>query len=91
MATQLNIKDPVLVQRVRELALRNGQPVTATLRELVDREWQARDAEKAERLARMTAFTRELQASVPEELRNMTSKEIMDLIYDEDQPDGFAR
>jgi hypothetical protein len=91
MATQLNIKDPVLIERVRDLARRDGKPVTATLRALVDREWNAQQERDCDRLARMRAFTRELQAQVPEELRHLTSKEIMDSIYDDNEPDGFAR
>lgn len=91
MASQLNIKDPVLIERVRDLARRDGQPVTAKLRAIVDKEWEAQETAGAERLARMMAFTRELQAAVPEELRHLTSKEIMDSIYDEKEPDGFSR
>jgi hypothetical protein len=91
MATQLNLKDPVLIQRVRDLARRKNKSVTAALRDLVDEEWTAQQAEASDRLARMMAFTRELQAQVPEELRTLTSKEIMNSIYDEKEPDGFAR
>ena len=91
MATQLNIKDPVLIERVRELARGRGQAVTATLRALVDREWEAREADRTGRLDEMRAFTRELQAAVPLALKGLTSKEIMDSIYDDNQPDGFAQ
>lgn len=91
MATQLNIKDPILIERARELARRDGKPVTATLRALVDKEWASQQEDDENRLARMRAFTRELQAQVPENLRHLTSKEIMDSIYDEKELDGFAR
>ena len=36
MATQLNIKDAETVRRVRELARLRGEPVTATVRALVE-------------------------------------------------------
>ena len=91
MATQLNLKDPVLIERVRDLARRKGQPITTTLRNLVDKEWHSQQVEASARLTRMMAFTRELQAQVPEELRHLPSKEVMSSIYDEEQPDGSAR
>ena len=91
MATQLNIKDPVLIERVRTLAARNGEPVTATLRHLVDAAWHEREREIDARFAKMQAWTRKAQAMVPPELKGVTSKEIMDSIYDEDELDGFAR
>ena len=91
MASQLNIKDPVLIEQVRTLAKRRGQPVTATLRAIVGKEWAASEAGGEERLHRMIAFTRELQAAVPEDVKRLTSKEVMDSIYDDDSLDGFAR
>lgn len=91
MATQLNIKDPVLIERVRDLAKRDGQSVTAKLRTIVDSEWKAQEANNADQLARMIEFTRELQAAVPAELRHLTSKEVMNSIYDDNELDGFAR
>lgn len=91
MATQLNIKDPILIERARDLAKRRGQPVTTTLRALVDREWEAGESERAERLARMRRWADEVYAQMPEDVKKMSSKEVMDLIYDDSQEDGFAR
>ena len=91
MASQLNIKDPVLIERIRALATQRGQPVTTALRFIVDREWEAGEAERRERLRRMEEWSREAYAMVPDELRGLTSKEIMDSIYDDEQPDGFVR
>lgn len=91
MATQLNIKDPVLIARARDLAKRDGRPVTATLRALVDKEWAAREAERSERLARMTAWAAEVHAQLPDDVKGLSSKEIMDSIYDDNEFDGFAR
>lgn len=91
MATQLNIKDPVLIERARELARRDGKPVTATLRALVDKAWDAKEAERSDRLARMHQWADEVYAQIPDDVKRMTSKEIMDSIYDDNEPDGFAR
>ena len=91
MASQLNIKDAVLIERVRSLAALRQEPVTAMLRHLVDAAWKDRDREVEDRLAAMRAFTAQMQAAVPAELRGVSSREIMDSIYDDDQPDGFAR
>lgn len=90
MATQLNIKDPVFIARARELARRKGQPVTATLRALLDTVWLADEAERTGRLAKMQAFTLALQAAVPDDVRQSTSRQVMDLLYDADEPDGLA-
>ena len=95
MATQLNIKDARTVQRVRELARERGEPVTATLRSLVDREWQAREEQLQRKIDANLRVMREIQEEVrrvtPPETARMTLKEIMDSIYDDGEPDGFAR
>jgi hypothetical protein len=90
MASQLNIKDAVLIERARHLAQARQESVTATLRSLVDREWERREADIEARRAKLDALVAEVRANMPEEVRNMSSKEIMDSIYDDDQPDGFA-
>ena len=91
MGMQLNIKDETMVRKAQEWAARDGRSVTATLRDLFERETERRNTDHAERLARMIAFTEELQAQVPEHVRRLSSKEIMDSIYDENEPDGIAR
>ena len=95
MATQLNIKDAETVRKARDLAQAKGQPVTAFLRALVDREWDEREARKKAQAAADLRFVHELQESVrrkvPPEMRGGTLKEIMDSIYDDESPDGFAR
>lgn len=88
---QLNIKDPVLIERVRDLARRNHQPVTATLRALVDREWEIQNAEQASFIAGMRAWADAVHAELPDDVKGLTSKEVMDSIYDDEAPDGFAR
>lgn len=91
MAAQLNIKDPVLIERARELAARRGQPVTTTLRSLVDGAWEADSKDRDRRRAELDQLIAEIRADMPEDVKKMTSKEIMDSIYDDDEPDGFAR
>ena len=91
MAMQLNLKDPVLIERARTLARRAGQPVTAKLRALVDKEWEAQENDIHERRAALNALLDEIYAVMPDDVKKMTSKEIMDSIYDDNEPDGFAR
>lgn len=91
MVAQLNIKDPLLIERARDLAKRRHQPVTATLRALVDREWEAEQADRVAFLADMRAWADAVHAELPDDVKCMTSKEVMDSIYDDDEPDGFAR
>jgi hypothetical protein len=87
MATQLNIKDAKTVERARELARRSGQPVTAVIRDLVDREWQSEEQKLSELLAKFDRLTEEARRNMPEEARHLTSKEAMDLIYVDGLPE----
>lgn len=91
MAVQLNIKDPVLIERVRDLARRDGQPVTAKLRAIIDKEWEAQEQERRARMEELEALLTEVRRNMPPELRGMSSVEIANSIYDGDEPDGFAR
>ena len=91
MSIQLNIKDEDLVRRTKELARRRRQPVTAYLRALIDSDRQAQEVEREALLAKVNAISAEFVANLPPEWKGKTSKEIMDSIYDDDEPDGFAR
>ena len=91
MGVQLNIKDEVLHRKAQEWAKQDGQSVTATIRAVFDRESERRASEYAARLARMTAFSDEIYATLPDDVKKRTSKEIMDSIYDDNTDDGFAR
>jgi hypothetical protein len=91
VASQLNIKDPVLIERARVLAQRRNESVTATLRQLVDREWSHSEADLETRMAKLNALIDEVRANMPDETRRMSSAEIMESIYDDDEPDGFAQ
>jgi antitoxin VapB len=85
MATQLNIKDEQTVARARELARRSGQPVTAVIRDLVDTEWKKQTHEDF--IAELDRVTAEFKRNMPEEMRGLTSKEIMDSIYVDGLPE----
>lgn len=91
MATQLNIKDPVLIERARALAKRAGQPITAKLRALVDKEWEQQEEEQRAKRKALEELLAEIRRNMPPELRGMSSIEIANSIYDDDEPDGFAR
>ena len=91
MGVQLNIKDAEIAEEWRAWARQDGRSITATMRDVMERERGRRDADRTDRLARMIAFTEQLQAAVPPELKSSTSKEVMDSIYDDKEPDGFAR
>ena len=88
MGVQLNIKDPETVRLARELAGATKRSVTETIRSALEREKTRQDEEIAARNARIRAATAASRADLPAEHRNMTSKEMMDLIYNTD--DGLS-
>lgn len=91
MATQLNIKDPETVRLARELAGKTGKTVTETIRSALEAVNDRREREIAEKIKRANEIVAEFQRLMPDDWRGKTSKEIMDAIYDDDEPDGFAR
>lgn len=91
MSVQLNIKDPETVRLARELAGKTGRTVTETIRTALERVREERERVIAEKLAAIDEIVEEFQRRMPEEWRGKTSKEIMDSIYDDNEPDGFAR
>ena len=84
MGVQLNIKDERTVALARELADATGKSVTETIRTALERQLLDRQAEIAARIAKLDAIVADIQHVIPPELKGMTSKEIMDSIYDED-------
>jgi hypothetical protein len=90
MGVQLNIKDARTVELARRHAERLGKSVTAALRELLEEEERRREEEVQRRITATNALVDRIRANLPEETKRMTSKEIMDSIYDDEQPDGFA-
>lgn len=84
MGVQLNIKDPETVRLARELAGRTGRTVTETIRAALEKAVAEREAEIEGRYQSMKAAADAFRAAMPDELRGMTSKELMDPIYNED-------
>jgi hypothetical protein len=91
MAAQLNIKDPETVRLVREHAARTGRTVTATVRDAVEKEKLAREADIAERIRLINELVDEVRRDMPDEYRNMSSWEMMESMYDDNEPDGFTK
>lgn len=83
MASQLNIKDPETVALARKLAAESGKAMTTVIRDALEREARAREARIAESLEAIMAISAEFRRKMPPEWHNMTSKEIMDEIYDD--------
>ena len=86
MGVQLNIKDPGTVRLARELADRTGRSVTETIRGALEREHVAREEELAGRRAQINDLSTRIAHKLPPELRNVTSKDAMDSLYDEGLP-----
>lgn len=87
---QLNIKDPETVEMVRRHAAETGRSVTATVRTAVENDRRARKEAIDEKLRQVEEIVAEFQRLMPEEWRGKTSREMMDAIYDDARPDGFA-
>ena len=71
--------------------MRDGKSVTATLRALVGRAWNAEQDERREARQRLGEVLAEVRRNMPPEIRGMTAKEIVNSIFDDNEPDGFAR
>ena len=84
MGVQLNIKDEATVRLARELAGRLHQSVTETIREALEAKASAAAAEREKRLADMLALADEAYRDMPEDVKKMPFKELMDSIYDDD-------
>lgn len=84
MGVQLNIKDPETVRLARELAGATGKTVTETIRKALEDAIAEREKVYAEKLARIEAIADKFRRHMPEEWHHMTSKQVMDSIYNED-------
>jgi hypothetical protein len=91
MGVQLNIKAPKTAELARHLARELGKSVTETVHEALEEKRQRREAEIAERIRLVNELIDEVRRGMPDEWRRRSSAEIMESIYDDDQPDGFAR
>ena len=90
MATQLNIKDEQTVRLIKEYAAETGRTVTATVKTAIENDRRARAEELQERLRAAHDILKDVRKLWKPETEGMTLKQIMDSIYDEEQPDGFA-
>ncbi len=84
MGAQLNIKDPETVRLARELSDTSGMSITETIRAALERERQAREDARTAKRARIEASVAEFRRHMPEEWKTMTSKQVMDSIYNDD-------
>lgn len=88
MGAELKITDAETLRLAESLAAARGESVEATIRAALEREQLALAAERerkiAENIAAMNEISREFREKMPPEWHHMTSKEIMDSIYDDD-------
>jgi hypothetical protein len=83
MGVQLNIKDQGTVELARDLARSLGKSVTETVREALEEKRRRRDAEIAEKVRIGMEIAERASKHWRPETAGMTSKELMDSIYDE--------
>jgi hypothetical protein len=84
MGVQLNIKDERTVQLARELAHRLGKSVTDTIREALEDKARLEAAQRQAKIDRLNALVDEFQKDLPADVRGMTSRQVMDELYDDD-------
>ncbi|MEI9852092.1 MAG: type II toxin-antitoxin system VapB family antitoxin [Sphingomonas sp.] len=84
MTAQLNIKDAETIELARGLAKKLGKSVTATIREALEEKARKRETEQQAKLDSVMELVADIRSRMSPEVRAMTSKEIMDSIYDED-------
>jgi antitoxin VapB len=77
----LKIDDAETVRLAQELADATGQPVADAIRQALERELR-REEEIAERIAAIDALVDDIRAAMPPETRTMSSRDMMDSIYD---------
>lgn len=84
MGVQLNIKDAETVRLARDLAKLLHKSVTETVREALEAKARSAAEEREKRLADMIALADEAYVAMPDDVKKMSLKEIMDSIYDDD-------
>lgn len=87
MGVQLNIKDAETVQLARDLADATGQSVTAAIKGALTDTLRIHDEERAAKRARIDAMLTDLDRLRPAELSGVSSREIMDAIYQDGLPE----
>ena len=83
MGVQLNIKDPRTVELARDLAKQLDKSVTEVVREALEEKKRQRDEHAQAKVRAVMRMVADLQKHRNPETRHMTSKELMDSIYDE--------
>lgn len=83
MGVQLNIKDAVTAELARDLANELGKSVTETVREALEEKRRRREDEIAETVRATMAIAREARDHWHPSTAGMTSKELMDELYDD--------
>jgi antitoxin VapB len=83
MGVQLNIKDARTAELARDLAKQLNKSVTEVVREALEEKKLRREEEIQRIVARVMQITDGLRERWNPETRHMTSKEMMDSIYDE--------
>ena len=91
MATQLNIKDAQTVRLVREYAAETGRTVTATIKAAIENDRRVRLGIVDAKITRLRNVLAAVRRDMPDNIRGMTTEEIGNSIYDDSEPDGFAR
>lgn len=83
MGVQLNIKDARAAELARDLAQQLGKSVTEVVREALEEKKQRREDEIERTVADVLRIVEEAKPHWNPATRHMTSKELMDAIYDE--------
>ena len=83
MGVQLNIKDAKTVELARDLARQLGKTVTDTIREALVEKRRRREEEREEYIRIGMEIARDASKHWLPHAAGMTSKEIMDALYDE--------
>jgi antitoxin VapB len=91
MGMQLNIKNVDTVRLAHKVAKAGGTSVTHAVHSALERADADYEAAIQAKIQSMNALVSDFQRHMPEEWRGKTSKELMDAIYDDEQPDGFAK
>lgn len=82
MGVQLNIKDAETVELARDLARQLGKTVTDTVREALEEKRRRREEEREEYIRTAKKIADEASKHWLPHTAGMTSKEIMDSLYD---------
>jgi hypothetical protein len=83
MGVQLNIKDARAAELARDLAKQLGKSVTEVVREALEEKTQRRAEEIESSLQRIAKLLDGIEDHWNPDTRHMTSKELMDSLYDE--------